>query len=383
MTKRQIFTIPGVASTAPVPLAVKVGDLLFTSGVMGKEADGSLPSDPGRQVELAFQHMITLTEMAGGTKDSIAHISVKLNDTAHRDYVNDVTLQHWPDADNRPARHSEDGITPPGAILECYMIADVGPNAGKRQVFEIEGVSHTAPIPLGIRLGNLLFTATIHPREAGTRRVPDDPEEQLALAFSNTETLVTMAGGTLDDIAHMNTYVKDADVRRALNGKIRETFPEDTDRPARHTYQVQMPGTTAFNLEYIAVLGEGSRQIYEIPGVSHNAPIPLAVKKGNLLFSSTVMGRERETRRVPEDPQERIDLAFQNIKDIVALAGGTPDNIARIKVGIADGALREQVNTAWVKAFPDPDVRPARSVGEAFIPDDALFECDFVAVLDS
>ena len=65
MATIKTFTIPCVASTAPVPLAVQRGDLLFTSGVMGKEADGSLPSDPGRQMELAFQHMITLAEMAG------------------------------------------------------------------------------------------------------------------------------------------------------------------------------------------------------------------------------------------------------------------------------------------------------------------------------
>jgi enamine deaminase RidA (YjgF/YER057c/UK114 family) len=107
------------------------------------------------------------------------------------------------------------------------------------------------------------------------------------------------------------------------------------------------------------------------------------VKKGNLLFSSTVMGRERDTRNVPEDPQERIALALQNIKDIVALAGGKPENIARIKVGIAEGALREQVNAAWLNAFPDEATRPARSVSEAFVPDNALFECDFIAVLDN
>ncbi|MCH8940575.1 MAG: RidA family protein, partial [Chloroflexi bacterium] len=109
------YTIPGVASTAPVPLAVQRGDLLFTSGVMGKEADGSLPADPSRQIELVFQHMITLTEMAGGNKDSIAHITVVLNDSVYRDQVNEVTIKHWPDADNRPARHSEQGSTPPDA----------------------------------------------------------------------------------------------------------------------------------------------------------------------------------------------------------------------------------------------------------------------------
>ena len=381
MAIMKTFTIAGVASTAPVPLAVQRGDLLFTSGVMGKESDGSIPADPGRQMELAFQHMITLAEMAGGDKDSIAHISVVLSDNVHRDHVNEVTIKHWPDANNRPARHSEQGSTPPGAIVECYMIADVGANSGKRKIYEIEGVSHTAPIPLGMQMGNLLFSATIQPRETGN--APEDPEAQIALAFKNTQDLLALAGGTMDDVAHMNTFIRDADVRKALNGKIRETFPEDDDRPARHTYQVPMNGKTAFNLEYIAVLGGEKRKIYEIPGVSHNAPIPLAVKKGNLLFSSTVMGRERDTRNVPEDPQERIALALQNIKDIVALAGGKPENIARIKVGIAEGALREQVNAAWLKAFPDEATRPARSVAEAFVPDDALFECDFIAVLDN
>ena len=132
---------------------------------MGKETDGSLPVDPVRQIELVFQHLITLAEMAGGDKDSIAHINVVLRDSVYRDQVNEVTIKHWPDADNRPARHSEQGATPPNAIVECYMIADVGLNSGKRTIYEIEGVSHAAPIPLGMRMGNLLFSATIHPRE--------------------------------------------------------------------------------------------------------------------------------------------------------------------------------------------------------------------------
>ena len=380
MATTQTYTIPGVASTAPVPLAVQRGHLLFTSGEMGKEADGGLPADPGRQIELVFQHLITLAEMAGGDKNSIAHINVVLKDNVYRDQVNEVTIKHWPDADNRPARHSEQGATPPNTMIECYMIADVGVNSGKRTVYEIDGVSHTAPIPLGMRMGNVLFSATIHPRETGNS--PVDPEEQIALAFKNTQDLLALAGGTMDDITHMNTFIRDANVRQALNSTIREIFPEDNDRPARHTYQVPMNGKAAFNLEFIAMLDGGTRIIYEIPGISHNAPIPLAVKKGNMLFSSTVMGRERDTRIVPEAPKERIDLAKQNIKDIVVLAGGTPENIARIKVVIASDVLREQVNVAWLKAFPNEAARPARGISEAYIPDEALFECDFIAVLD-
>ena len=87
MATTKTYTIPGVASTAPVPLAVQRGNLLFTSGVMGKEADGGLPADPGRQIELVFQHLITLAEMAGGDKNSIAHINVVLKDNVYRDQV--------------------------------------------------------------------------------------------------------------------------------------------------------------------------------------------------------------------------------------------------------------------------------------------------------
>lgn len=65
------------------------------------------------------------------------------------------------------------------------------------------------------------------------------------------------------------------------------------------------------------------------------------------------------------------------------LTGDTFENIARIKMGIAEGALREQVNITWLKAFTDEAIRPARSVSEAFGPNDVLFECDFIAVLDN
>ena len=53
------------------------------------------------------------------------------------------------------------------------------------------------------------------------------------------------------------------------------------------------------------------RQVLEIPGISHAAPIPMAVKMGNLLFSSAIMGEDPETHSLPPEPERQAELDKQ------------------------------------------------------------------------
>ena len=41
------------------------------------------------------------------------------------------------------------------------------------------------------------------------------------------------------------------------------------------------------------------RESYEIPNVAHNAPIPMATRVGNILYTSGIMGKSMETGEFP------------------------------------------------------------------------------------
>jgi 2-iminobutanoate/2-iminopropanoate deaminase len=69
MTKRQVLEVPGVSHDAPIPMGVRMGNLVVSSGIAGKDPEtGQLPADPGRQVELMFQHVRTLMAAAGAVR---------------------------------------------------------------------------------------------------------------------------------------------------------------------------------------------------------------------------------------------------------------------------------------------------------------------------
>ena len=126
------------------------------------------------------------------------------------------------------------------------------------------------------------------------------------------------------------------------------------------------------------------RQVLEVPGVGHgNAPIPMGVKIGNMVFSSGVMGQDPATHQVPkDDPQKQSELMFKHVKTLVEQAGGTTDNIAHMTVFLKDNAYREHINTEWLKMFPHEHDRPARHTLLWNLPGDMLVQCEIVAVLD-
>ncbi len=126
----------------------------------------------------------------------------------------------------------------------------------------------------------------------------------------------------------------------------------------------------------------GRRQVVEIPGVTHNAPIPMGVKIGGVLFSSGIAGKDPSTDSVPNDPARQAELMFRNVRTLLERAGGSLDDIAHMTVFVKDDAYREHLNREWEKAFPDPADRPARHTLRWDLGGGMLIQCELVAVLE-
>ena len=127
--------------------------------------------------------------------------------------------------------------------------------AGKGRSIHIEGVRHGAPIPMGARVGNMIFSSGIIGADPATGKVPEDMESQCVFAFANMKTMVQSAGGKLENIGSIKVYMKDRSQREAVNRPWLEMFPDEDDRPARHAieYDAFPPGVLV-QLEVIAVV---------------------------------------------------------------------------------------------------------------------------------
>lgn len=103
------------------------------------------------------------------------------------------------------------------------------------------------------------------------------------------------------------------------------------------------------------------RESISIPGLAHgNLPIPTASKVGPLVHSGGILGMDPATHEIPEDLEAQCRLMFENVARVMAAAGGSPENIVKMTVWMADKAARELLNVEWLKMFPDAASRPAR-----------------------
>lgn len=123
------------------------------------------------------------------------------------------------------------------------------------------------------------------------------------------------------------------------------------------------------------------RQVLEIPGIRHGAPIPMGVRIGNMIFSSGIMGRDPKTGELGKTAEEQAELAFQNLRTLLELGGATPDDLAHVTVFVKDHSYREAINKPWLEMFPDPDDRPARHAILADLPGGMLVQLEVIAVV--
>ena len=127
-----------------------------------------------------------------------------------------------------------------------------------RKVIHIPGNWHVGqPIPPATKTGPLVTSGGVSGLNPDTNETPEDLTEQAQWAFEHVRRIVTAAGGTTDDIAHMNIYVKSRDIRPLINEQWVAMFPDEENRPTRHTIQNDgLAGAMQLQIQFTAYVGE-------------------------------------------------------------------------------------------------------------------------------
>lgn len=99
-----------------------------------------------------------------------------------------------------------------------------------------------------------------------------------------------------------------------------------------------------------------------VPGASHNAPIPAGARVGNILCSSAISGKDAGTGLLSADAATQVQLAFANLRALLVAGAATLADVVKLSVTIKDNTVREAINTEWLACFPDPHDRPARHI---------------------
>lgn len=124
----------------------------------------------------------------------------------------------------------------------------------KRLSIEVPGIGHKAPIPMGCRIGNMVYSSGISGHDPDTQKTPSDPAEQARVIFQNVRRFMKAAGGTPDDIIRLTLYVKDRKMREYFDREWLAMFPDEHSRPARHAVAAELGERNFFQVELVAVL---------------------------------------------------------------------------------------------------------------------------------
>ena len=85
MAKREVLHVKGSNHQNPIPTAVKIGNMVYTSAIIRSDPEtGEMPERVEDEVENLFHYMSEIMELAGGTTDDIAHLSVSVTDREYK-----------------------------------------------------------------------------------------------------------------------------------------------------------------------------------------------------------------------------------------------------------------------------------------------------------
>jgi len=125
----------------------------------------------------------------------------------------------------------------------------------KRRSFEVPGIEHENPIPAVTRIGSLVMSSGIFPKDPADGKAPDGLEEQCAVLFANIRRVIECAGGTTDDIIKITVFAKDRKTKAFVNKEWLAMFPDPHSRPARHTIVYnELPGNMLIQCDLTAVV---------------------------------------------------------------------------------------------------------------------------------
>ena len=126
MSRRSIYA-EGFSHKNPIPAACRIGPMLYSGSIQGTDpATGAYGDSLERQCELMFDHVRRIVQAGGGSLDHIAKMTVWMRDRSQRAALNAVWLKAFPDAENRPARHTMQADLDGDKLIECDFVAVIG-----------------------------------------------------------------------------------------------------------------------------------------------------------------------------------------------------------------------------------------------------------------
>ena len=200
---------------------VRSGRLLWISGMVGVEPDGSIPEDTPTQARIALETIGRCIEHAGGRPDQVVKVQVFMTDISERASINPARIEWF--GEHRPASTLVEvpALVDPRMKVEIEAVAWLDDTATDTSVdirrFMVPGmrepVSHFCHV---VRAGNTIWLSGMT-GVADDGSIPDDTVEQFRLAMAALDRALCHAGGRPDQVVKVQVFMTDIAERPLIN----------------------------------------------------------------------------------------------------------------------------------------------------------------------
>jgi 2-iminobutanoate/2-iminopropanoate deaminase len=128
--------------------------------------------------------------------------------------------------------------------------------------------------------------------------------------------------------------------------------------------------------------GSANKQVYNRADARPGGVLSPAVRVGNMLFLSGVMGTVQGGKLADGGIEGQTRQALENVKSSLALAGASLTDVAKCTVFLTDAANFQGMNKVYREFFPtDPPARSTVAVAALVLPG-SLLEIECIAAVN-
>jgi reactive intermediate/imine deaminase len=249
----------------------------------------------------------------------------------------------------------------------------------ERRVIAPPGPKPVGPYSPGIMAGDFLYVSGQGARDAAGR-LPETIDAQVKQTIENVKTIVEAAGLTLEHVVYSQVYLANMAGYETMDRVWREYFPKQP--PARAVLGVhRMPTDTPVEINAVAFRDPSRRKAIVPTGYPQKASATPGVMAGDRLYLSGSFGADVLSGKVAADPQAQVQLALDNMKQILTAAGMDFRHVVFVNPYVTS-ASSGPMNAIYAKHFEFGNTPARATIRVASLPGDNTIEFTGVAVAD-
>ena len=361
---RRPITPAGAKPAGPYSPGIFSGNFLYVSGQGAADAQGRLASEQEGQIRQTLRNVKAVVEAAGLTMDHVVYVQVYLVDYADESTLNRVWAEFFPSA---PPARSTIGVAKlvnPTVEMSAVAVRDLS----MKKCISPPDASNAVPVSPAVRAGDRVFLSGFVGRDPGTGKVPDDPAQQVELAFSGMQHALQLAGLDFRNLVFVNPYLTRKLPTQVMNKAYAGHF-EFGNTPARATIEVAgLPGGANIEFTGVAAVDLSRRQSVRPKNMEPSPTASPCVFAGDTLYCSAKSGFIPGVNGgiYASTVETQLRQTMRNLLDGLEEAGMNFSNVVAANVYLDDVADFSRMNTVYAQYFGSAP--PARTTVQQIAP---------------